>query len=113
MSILTGLFPATSGTAYVNGFDIRTEIDRVRSSLGICPQFDILFDDLTVAEHLYFYCLLKDFDSKLVNDEITKMVTLLTLEDKRNAQSKTLSGGMKRKLSVSAYDSLNMISYLF
>ncbi|CAG2180984.1 unnamed protein product, partial [Oppiella nova] len=52
MSILTGLFPPTDGTALVNGYDIRRDMDQIRSSLGICPQFDVLFDELTVEEHL-------------------------------------------------------------
>lgn len=50
MSCLTGLYPPTSGTAFVNGHDIRTDIDGVRESLGICPQHDVLFDTLTVEE---------------------------------------------------------------
>ena len=50
-----GIFPPTSGTAIVNGFDIRHDIDKVRTSLGLCPQHNILFDDLTVREHLIFF----------------------------------------------------------
>jgi len=50
-----GFFPPTSGTAIVNGFDIRHDIDSVRSSLGLCPQHNVLFDDLTVKEHLVFF----------------------------------------------------------
>lgn len=101
MSIITGLFPPSSGTAIVNGYDIRTEIEKIRSSLGICPQFDVLFDELTVEEHLKFFCRLKNVtDSDVVEEEITNMLELLALEDKRKAQAQTLSGGMKRKLSV-------------
>src|SRR5579871_6913188 len=104
MSILTGLFPPSTGTAILNGFDIRTDMDSIRSSLGICPQFDVLFDELTVEEHLMFYCKLKNVnDQKIVKEEITKMIELLGLEDKRKSQAQTLSGGMKRKLSVKFY----------
>ncbi len=55
MSMLTGLFPPTSGTAIVNGCNIKTDLNGVRSSLGLCPQHDVLFGDLTVEEHLYFF----------------------------------------------------------
>lgn len=55
LSILTGLFPASSGTASVNGYDIRSELDQVRENLGLCPQHNMLFDDLTVLEHLEFF----------------------------------------------------------
>jgi len=51
----TGFFPPTSGTAIINGYDIRKDLASVRSSLGLCPQHDILFDNLTVEEHLYFF----------------------------------------------------------
>lgn len=43
-SILTGLFPPTSGTVYVKGMDIRTDMDWIRRTLGVCPQHNILFD---------------------------------------------------------------------
>ena len=44
MSLLTGLFPSTSGTAYIYGSDIHTDMERIRTSLGLCPQHNILFD---------------------------------------------------------------------
>ncbi|XP_018575545.1 ATP-binding cassette sub-family A member 3-like isoform X2 [Anoplophora glabripennis] len=100
MSMLTGMITPTSGTAKVNGYDIRTDMGGVRSSLGLCPQHNIIFDELTVAEHLYFFSKLKGLQRKYIPDEINKYVQLLELEDKRNAKSATLSGGMKRKLCV-------------
>ena len=48
MSILTGLYPPTTGTAVVNKYDIRTQISKVRGSLGLCPQHDVLYDNMTV-----------------------------------------------------------------
>ena len=50
-----GFLPPTSGTALVNGYDIRSDIENVRSTLGLCPQHDVLFDALTVREHLIFF----------------------------------------------------------
>jgi ATP-binding cassette subfamily A (ABC1) protein 3 len=47
---LIGFFPPTSGTANVNGYDIRKDIANVHSSLGLCPQHDILFDTMTVGQ---------------------------------------------------------------
>ena len=61
MSILTGLFTATSGEAHINGYNISNEMDLIRRSLGICPQHNVLFDRLTVAEHLAFFAMLKVF----------------------------------------------------
>lgn len=52
---LVGFIPPSSGTAKVNGYDIRKDITSVRNSLGFCPQHNILFDNLTVEEHLRFF----------------------------------------------------------
>lgn len=82
MSMLTGMFPPTSGTAIVGGYDIRKNMARVRESLGLCPQHNILFDDLTVREHLYFYSRLKGLGKEAVEDEIDKFVDLLELQPK-------------------------------
>ncbi|CRK87607.1 CLUMA_CG001403, isoform A [Clunio marinus] len=101
ISMLTGMFPPTSGTAFINGKDIHSEIDEARKSLGICPQHNILFDELTVKEHLEFFIRLKGVKGKeVVNEEIQRYINLLDLKDKCDAQSQTLSGGMKRKLSI-------------
>lgn len=101
MSMLTGMYPPSSGTAYLNGKDIRTEIDDARRSLGLCPQHNILFDELTVKEHIIFFARLKGIKGKReIADEVRRYVSLLELKDKVNAQSHTLSGGMKRKLSI-------------
>ncbi|XP_058837014.1 phospholipid-transporting ATPase ABCA3-like isoform X2 [Topomyia yanbarensis] len=100
MSMLTGMFSPSSGTALVNDHDIRTEIEGVRRSLGLCPQHNVLFSELTVAEHIRFFAKLKGVGKDQVSDEIEKYVNLLELKDKKNAQSHTLSGGMKRKLAV-------------
>lgn len=100
MSILCGLIPPTSGQVLINKFNLSTEIDKIRHSLGICPQFDVLFDHLTVKEHLWFYCKLKNVPNDIIEKEIETMIKLLDLVNKRDKQAYTLSGGMKRKLSV-------------
>ncbi|XP_058116458.1 phospholipid-transporting ATPase ABCA3-like [Anopheles ziemanni] len=100
MSMLTGMFSPSSGTAIVNGYDIRNNIDAVRGSLGLCPQHNVLFNEMTVAEHIEFFARLKGVPRNKIKDEIRHYVQLLELEDKLNKQSHTLSGGMKRKLSV-------------
>nr|XP_020447202.1 retinal-specific ATP-binding cassette transporter [Monopterus albus] len=100
MSILTGLYPPTSGTAYINGRDIRTDMDIIRSSMGTCPQYNILFKHLTVAEHILFYSLLKGRTEAEAKREVEDMLIDLGLPHRRNAEAQNLSGGMQRKLSV-------------
>ncbi|KAH9488682.1 ATP-binding cassette sub- A member 3 [Bulinus truncatus] len=100
MSILTGFIPPTSGTAIVNGHDIRTDIIGVRNSLGLCPQHNILFDTMTVREHLKFFAKLKGYESPNIEEEVISMAKEVGLETKINTASANLSGGQKRKLSV-------------
>jgi ABC-type multidrug transport system ATPase subunit len=42
----------TGGDAIINGFSIRRETDMVRRSIGLCQQHDVLFEKITVEEHL-------------------------------------------------------------
>uniref|UniRef100_A0A672N7S3 ATP binding cassette subfamily A member 2 n=1 Tax=Sinocyclocheilus grahami TaxID=75366 RepID=A0A672N7S3_SINGR len=100
MSILTGLFPPTSGSATIYGHDIRTEMERIRQNLGMCPQHNVLFDKLSVEEHLWFYSRLKGMAEEDIRKEMDKMIEDLELSNKRHSLVQTLSGGMKRKLSV-------------
>ncbi|KAK1887045.1 Phospholipid-transporting ATPase ABCA1, partial [Dissostichus eleginoides] len=100
MSILTGLFPPTSGTAYIHGKDIRSELSTIRQNLGVCPQHNVLFSMLTVEEHIWFYARLKGLSEEKVKAEMEQIVNDVGLPHKRNARTHTLSGGMQRKLSV-------------
>lgn len=59
ISILTGMLPATSGTATINGLSIDDDMPRIRRSLGLCPQFDILWPSITVRDHLRLYSRIK------------------------------------------------------
>uniref|UniRef100_A0A669Q445 ABC transporter domain-containing protein n=1 Tax=Phasianus colchicus TaxID=9054 RepID=A0A669Q445_PHACC len=100
MSILTGLLPPTSGTAYILGWDIRSDIDSIRKSMGMCPQHNVLFDILTVEEHIWFYGRLKGLAEEQVQAETEQLLQDTGLPHKRQEQTRNLSGGMQRKLSV-------------
>uniref|UniRef100_A0A8C4PIL5 ATP binding cassette subfamily A member 3 n=1 Tax=Equus asinus asinus TaxID=83772 RepID=A0A8C4PIL5_EQUAS len=100
LSMLTGLFPPTSGRAYISGYEISQDMVQIRKNLGLCPQHDVLFDNLTVAEHLYFYAQLKGLSRQKCPEEVKRMLHILGLEDKRDSRCRFLSGGMKRKLSI-------------
>ncbi|XP_076997705.1 phospholipid-transporting ATPase ABCA3-like [Tamandua tetradactyla] len=100
LSILAGLYPPTSGEAYINGYDTKTDMTKIRKNLGLCPQQNLLFNYLTVSEHLHFYCVLKGIPPKTQPKEIDHMLTAFNLLEKRDEFSQSLSGGMKRKLSI-------------
>ncbi|XP_076150268.1 phospholipid-transporting ATPase ABCA1a isoform X1 [Alosa pseudoharengus] len=100
MSILTGLFPPTSGTAYILGRDIQTELSTIRQNLGVCPQHNVLFSMLTVEEHIWFYASLKGLSEEKVKSEMEQIIADVGLPHKRKSRTNQLSGGMQRKLSV-------------
>lgn len=82
MSMLTGMFPPSSGTALINGYDLIKNMDNVRDSLGLCPQYNIIFNELTVKEHLYFFGKLKGLKKSEVNGEVERYIKLLELNPK-------------------------------
>ncbi|KAF1780736.1 P-loop containing nucleoside triphosphate hydrolase [Phytophthora cactorum] len=85
ISMLTGLIPPTAGDATLYGCSIKRDFHELRRVIGICPQHDVLFQDLTVEEHLLLFGTMK---------QISRLTEI------RHALAKTLSGGQKRKLSV-------------
>ena len=54
-SMLTGVLQATKGSAKIFGFDIKTQIDEIRTIMGVVPQFDILWSELTAIEHMRIF----------------------------------------------------------
>jgi len=101
ISILTGLYAPSSGTAYVNGKNIRHHMDEIRREIGICPQFDIQWDTLTPYEHVVFYTRLKGVPIPLEEQHTMELLQQVGLEDCAHSKfSIELSGGMRRRLSV-------------
>jgi ABC-type multidrug transport system ATPase subunit len=94
--MLTGLIAPTSGQVSVFGQDLND----VRNTFGVCPQHDILFDSLTVREHLEFYGALKGVPHEQLQHSINVKLNEVGLVEKAEALASTLSGGQKRKLSV-------------
>nr|VZI00636.1 unnamed protein product [Spirometra erinaceieuropaei] len=102
MSILTGIYPASSGDAYICGKNIRTEMSAIRTFLGLCPQHNILYDRLTVREHIRFYGSIKGLSKEELAEETNAFLQQLDLVDKADDLSQSLSGGQKRRLSLAA-----------
>ncbi|KDO30100.1 hypothetical protein SPRG_05291 [Saprolegnia parasitica CBS 223.65] len=97
VSMLTGMLPPTSGDAtMLRGLSLRRDMQAIRNSIGMCPQHDVLYDDLTVLEHMTFYAAIKGCAPEDVN---AKLVAV-GLDERRHTSAKALSGGMKRKLSL-------------
>uniref|UniRef100_A0A3Q0SZ69 Cholesterol transporter ABCA5 n=1 Tax=Amphilophus citrinellus TaxID=61819 RepID=A0A3Q0SZ69_AMPCI len=102
MNILCGICPPTNGTATIYGSPVSEIADasEMKQLVGICPQFNIIFDVLTVEEHLRIFAAIKGIPRADTDAEVSKVLKDLDLEKIMTAQAKNLSGGQKRKLSV-------------
>ncbi|XP_053608124.1 phospholipid-transporting ATPase ABCA1-like [Plodia interpunctella] len=100
ISMLTGNIPISSGSIELAGYDVTHQTSEARRHLGLCPQHDVLFDELTVREHLEFFSSLKGSKGKELKWEVDMLIEKLELQEKRNYRAKGLSGGQKRRLCV-------------
>ncbi|KAL4492594.1 hypothetical protein ABPG72_007707 [Tetrahymena utriculariae] len=100
ISMLTGMLEFSQGKAEVFGKDIESEMQDIRQFMGVCPQHDILFPDLSVKEHLELFAVFKGMDSKEIPQAVENAIRDVDLQEKANELSKNLSGGQKRRLSV-------------
>ncbi|EGR33847.1 hypothetical protein IMG5_034790 [Ichthyophthirius multifiliis] len=98
INILSGLQKYTSGKINICGYDINTQIQEIRENLGVCPQFDVLWDQLSPLEHLMIFGFIKNIQN--LENVAWQTLKKVSLEKQAHVQSKTLSGGMKRRLSI-------------
>ncbi|KAL0416472.1 UNVERIFIED_CONTAM: ABC transporter A family member 7 [Sesamum latifolium] len=103
INMMIGLTKPSSGTAYVQGLDIRTDMDRIYTSMGVCPQHDLLWETLTGREHLLFYGRLKNLKGASLTQAVEESLKSVNLfhGGVADKQAGKYSGGMKRRLSVS------------
>uniref|UniRef100_A0A672GNR9 ATP-binding cassette, sub-family A (ABC1), member 12 n=1 Tax=Salarias fasciatus TaxID=181472 RepID=A0A672GNR9_SALFA len=103
MSLLTGLFAPSSGTIEVYGRDMQANIDKIRKELGVCMQYDVLFDHMTTKEHLLLYGQIKapHWSPRELREQVRTILEETGMYAHRHKRVGTLSGGMKRKLSIS------------
>jgi ABC-type multidrug transport system ATPase subunit len=103
ISMLTGLLEPTSGDAFINTYSMRYEMSQIRKSLGICPQHNVLFPQLTVMEHMSLFATLKGVPlrgGEAWEKELHDLIHDVGLDSRKQFYASALSGGMQRKLSV-------------
>uniref|UniRef100_A0A803M7W3 ABC transporter domain-containing protein n=1 Tax=Chenopodium quinoa TaxID=63459 RepID=A0A803M7W3_CHEQI len=102
ISMMIGLTKPTSGAAYVEGSDIRYQMNEIYTSMGVCPQHDLLWETLTGREHLIFYGRLKNLKGSALMQAVEESLKSVNLYHGGVADkfAGKYSGGMKRRLSV-------------
>lgn len=102
INVLTGQLPPTSGTVAIYGHRIPDEFSRARRLLGYCPQYNTLFNNMTVREHLIFFSELKGLlpTKELIDEDVDEILNNMDLTGMQHQLAKHLSGGLKRRLCV-------------
>lgn len=98
---LVGELEMSGGSAYVSGVSVEGQIEDVHRRMGVAPQQDVLWRDMTVQEHLFFYGRVKGLFGAQLKEAVAEAVDGVELAFARRRRVDALSGGMKRRLSVS------------
>src|SRR5579884_2081430 len=98
--MMTTLVPLTGGKACISGHDVSREPDAVRRLIGVIPQALTSDLDLTVEENMSIYAKLYGVGAERRKKNIDELLELVDLTKWRDAQTKTLSGGMRRRLEI-------------
>ncbi|XP_047316814.1 ABC transporter A family member 2-like [Impatiens glandulifera] len=102
INCLTGITPVTEGDALIYGHSVRSAagMSTIRRTIGVCPQFDILWDVLSGEEHLHLFAAVKGLPPSSINDITKKSLAEVKLAESSKTRAGSYSGGMKRRLSV-------------
>src|SRR5438270_2450077 len=98
--MMTTLLDITSGTAIIEGADVRKNPNTARRSMGVIPQAMTSDGDLTVWENLSIYSKLYSIPTPDREKSIDELLTLVDLNQWRDAPARNLSGGMRRRLEI-------------
>lgn len=100
MRIIGATSQRTSGEITILGKDPEKFGPQIRAHLGVIPQKDNLDEQLTVTENLYIYGRYFGLANKFIKGKIDELLEFAQLEEKRDAKVESLSGGMKRRLTI-------------
>ncbi|KAF9605783.1 hypothetical protein IFM89_018449 [Coptis chinensis] len=102
INCLTGITPVTAGDALIYGYSVRSSVgmSNIRRIIGVCPQFDILWDALSGQEHLHLFASIKGLPPSSIKSVAENSLAEVRLVEAAKMRSGSYSGGMKRRLSV-------------
>ncbi len=100
MRMVGAVSPVTAGELAIFGLDPATDGPAIRARLGVCPQRDILDEDLSVEENLWVYGRFFGLTRREVRERADELLEFAQLTDRRTERVEPLSGGMKRRLTI-------------
>jgi ABC-type multidrug transport system ATPase subunit len=107
LNVLAGLVKPTQGQILINGFDLHTQKDKIHGVIGYVAQDDLLIEELTVYQNLYYNAKLcfADFTEAQLHERVMQVLENLGLDQRKdlrvgNALDKTISGGQRKRLNI-------------
>jgi ABC-type multidrug transport system ATPase subunit len=107
LNVLAGLVKPTQGQILINGFDLHTQKDRIHGVIGYVSQDDLLIEELTVYQNLYYNARLcfANFTETQLHERVMQVLENLGLDQRKdlrvgNALDKTISGGQRKRLNI-------------
>ena len=107
LNLLHGKIQPTSGNIYINGYDIHSDIEELKGLIGFVPQDDMLIEELTVYQNLYFNARLcfGDYNEEQLQNIVEKVLLDLDLYEIKDLQvgdmlNKKVSGGQRKRLNI-------------
>lgn len=107
LNVLNGNAAPSAGALLINGYDVYKERDKIEGLIGYVPQDDLLIEELTVFQNLFYNTKLcfDGFDDEQITKMVMKILNSLGLEETRdlkvgNVMMKTISGGQRKRLNI-------------
>lgn len=107
LNVLCGSEKPSKGEVIINGFNLHTQKEKLEGVIGLIPQDDLLIEELTVYENLYYNAKLcfRDLSEEEINEKVVKTLSSLGLLERRDLKvgsplNKTISGGQRKRLNI-------------
>jgi len=100
ISILTGTLLPTEGSATVGGFDIKSDMQKIKEMISVCPQEPAVYKFLSGLGNIKFFANLHLMPKDIIKERAENLLNQLGLYEHRNRPARTFSGGMVRQLSL-------------
>ncbi len=100
LSMLSGLLAPEQGRIRIDGIDMAERPQEVKARLGVVPQENALYDELSAREHLRFWAGLYGLGGRDVRDAVGRVLDWVGLTSRADEPVKRFSGGMKRRLNL-------------
>ena len=100
INILSTILKPDSGEVFLNGLELKNNINTCKKIIGVVPQEISLYEDLSAIDNLMFWGSLYKIEKSELKERSNSVLKLLGLYERKNDKIKTYSGGMKRRINI-------------